>query len=177
LRPDVLLHGDGIVGPALDRRVIGNDEGFTSGHTPDAGDETGCGCVVVVHIERRQRRQLEKRRSPIEQEIDALADRQLSLRTMPFDIFRSSTLARRGDSAPELVDELPHGFTVGRKRRVSGIDVGREDLHLPAATVGLEPTLGAAPDRVHAVHLRAAAFAQHLVVLRAYLDGRQWPSW
>src|SRR5262249_18032064 len=37
---------------------------------------------------------------------------------------------------------------------------------LPSAAVGLEAAGGAAPDGVHAVHLVAAALAQHLVVRR-----------
>ena len=41
LRADVLLHREGIVGAALDRGVVGDDEHFAARHAADAGDDAG----------------------------------------------------------------------------------------------------------------------------------------
>ena len=67
LRAEVLLHGDGEVGAALDRGVVGDDHHLAAGHAADAGNQAGAGRVAVVHLPRGQGRELEKRRRRIEQ--------------------------------------------------------------------------------------------------------------
>jgi hypothetical protein len=62
----------------------------------------------------------------------------------------------------QIRDELLHAIAVGREDGVRGIDLRVENDHLPAAAVGFEAARGTAPDRVHAVHLRAAPLAHHL---------------
>ena len=79
LRAQVLPDGHRIVGPALDGRVVGDDQDLAAGHAPDAGDDPGRRRLVVVEIPRGERRELEERRAGIEQLVDALADRQLAL--------------------------------------------------------------------------------------------------
>ena len=41
LRAQMLLHGHRIVGAALDRRVVGDDDAFAAGNAADAGDDAG----------------------------------------------------------------------------------------------------------------------------------------
>ena len=78
LRPQVLLHGERIVGPALHGRVVGDDHAGAARHQADAGDESRARQIVVVNALRRERRELEKRRPGIEQRIDPLAGQQLA---------------------------------------------------------------------------------------------------
>ena len=61
LRAHVFLDGDWVVGPAFDRGVVGHDQRFAARNAADAGDDARAWRVVVVHLERRQRRELEKR--------------------------------------------------------------------------------------------------------------------
>ena len=56
LRPQVLLHRERIVGAALDRRVVGDDQDLAAGHAADAGDEAGAGRVAVVQARGGERR-------------------------------------------------------------------------------------------------------------------------
>ena len=67
LRAQVLLDRDRVVGAALDRRVVGDDQHVAARDAADAGDDAGRRRLVVVHVPRRERRQLEERRAGIEQ--------------------------------------------------------------------------------------------------------------
>ena len=62
LRAQVLRDRERVVGAALHRRIVGDDQHFARRDPSDAGDEAGAGRVVVVHAGGRQRRQLEERR-------------------------------------------------------------------------------------------------------------------
>jgi hypothetical protein len=81
---------------------------------------------------------------------------------MTLDVFRAAALPRPREMRAQVLDELLHAIAVGREDGVRGVDLRIENNHLPAAAVGLEPARCAAPDRVHAVHLRAAPLAHHL---------------
>ena len=96
LGPDVLLDRERIVGAALDRRIVGDDDHIAPRDAPDAGDQAGGRGVVVVDVPRGERRELEKRRVGIEQLVDAFANRELALRAMPFQVLRPAALTRDG---------------------------------------------------------------------------------
>jgi hypothetical protein len=70
----VFFDGEGIVGAALDGRVVGDDEDFAAGDAPDARDQARRRRLVVVDVPRSQRRELEERRVGIEQPLDPFAD-------------------------------------------------------------------------------------------------------
>ena len=53
--------------------------------SPDAGDDAGARRLVVVQAVRGERAQLEEGRAGVEQEVDALADRQLAALAVPGD--------------------------------------------------------------------------------------------
>ena len=79
LRAEVLLDRDREVGPALHRRVVGDDQDFAAGHAADARHEAGRRRLVVVHAVGSERGQLEERRARVDEAFDALANRQLAL--------------------------------------------------------------------------------------------------
>jgi hypothetical protein len=58
-------------------------DAFDAAHPADAGDHARARRVVVVHVHRRQRRQLEERRAGIEQAPHPLARQQLAARHVP----------------------------------------------------------------------------------------------
>ena len=109
LRAQVLLDGDRVVRAALDGRVVGDDHDLAARHAADAGDDAGRRRIVVVHVERGERGQLEKRRARIEQPLDALADRQLALLAMTLRTYFAPPPCRAVASAlAQLSDEVPH---------------------------------------------------------------------
>ncbi len=129
LGADVLLDRDREVGAALHRRVVGDDQDLAPGYAANARDEAGRRRLVVVHLERGERRQLEERRPGIEEPIDALAHGELALLAMPLEVFGSA--AHPDDLGPlaKLGDELLHALAVGREHRVRRIDVRVENYH------------------------------------------------
>ena len=154
----------GIVGAALHRRVVGDDQHFAARHAADAGDDAGAGRLVVVHADGGERRQLEERRAGIEQPLDALAHRQLAL----------LAVALRGTSAPppsrarlsalaQLGDELLHPLAVGLERRRSDGSTRVSSVHYHPQQSVLKPHAGqrqtaciryiSAPQRSHSILL------------------------
>src|SRR6202040_1757959 len=78
LRAQVLLHGDRIVGAALDGGVVGDDDGLASLNPPDAGDNTRRRRLTIVHTPSGERGQFDKRAVGIDQALDALTHQQLA---------------------------------------------------------------------------------------------------
>jgi len=93
LGAQVLLHRHGIIRSALDGGVVGNDHAIAPADAADAGDEARRRHLAVVHVVRRQRRQLQERSVGIEQQPDALAHQQLA----------APTCRRRDSSLPPRV--------------------------------------------------------------------------
>ncbi len=105
LRAQMLLHRDGIIGAALDRRVIRDDQVFVSVDPADARHETGGRRVVAIHAARGQRGDLEERAARIEECLDAVAWQELAARDVL--LARALAAARRGERLPppEFGDE------------------------------------------------------------------------
>ena len=134
-----------------------------AGDAADAGDDAGARRVAVVHVPGGQRRQLEKRRTGIDQRVDALAHGHLALLAMAREVFGAAALADLVDARAMLVDERLHALAVGAVGLRCWCRCANEGDPLPAAAVGLEAARRAAPDGVHAIHVRAAALAFHRV--------------
>ena len=83
LRAQMLLHRHRIIGAALDGGVVGDDDAFAARDAPDAGDDAGGMHVAAIEAVGGQRRQFEKRRAGIDQQVDALARQHLAARGMP----------------------------------------------------------------------------------------------
>ena len=129
LGADVLFHRQGIVGSSLDRCVVGDDQDLPSRHAADAGDDAGRRRPVVVEIPCGERRQFQKRRTGIEQLVDALADRQLPLGAVPLEVFLAAAESRLGGPRPQLRDERDHAAAVALEVIRSRIDVRRQPIH------------------------------------------------
>ena len=130
LRAHVLLDRDRVVRAALHRRIVGDDEHLAARHAADAGDDARRGRVVVVHVERGERGELEKRRSAVEQAVDALADRQLALIAVALHVFRAAALPGHARPVAQFGDELLHAIAIAGEGGVARIDVGRENNHV-----------------------------------------------
>ena len=132
LRPEVLLDRHRVVGPALDGRVVGDDDDGRALDRPDPGDDPGARGVVVVEPGRRERAQLEERRAGIEEAVDPLADGELAALAMTGDRAVVAAGAASGDgglTVAEVRDELGHRVVVGAGLRAPGIESAPQDRH------------------------------------------------
>ncbi len=78
LRPQVLFDGDGVVGAALDRRVVRHHHALTPGHPSDTGDDPRARCLVAVHAVGGQRREFQERAAAVEQGVDPVPGQQFA---------------------------------------------------------------------------------------------------
>ncbi len=72
LRAQMFLYRHRVVRAAFDRRVVGDDDAVLTFDDADAGDHSGRGRAVIVHVECCQRRELEKGGTRVDEKLDAL---------------------------------------------------------------------------------------------------------
>jgi hypothetical protein len=105
LGPQVLGHGERVVGPALDGGVVGHDDALAPGHPPDAGDDPGPRRLAAVHVLGGQGRQLQEGRARVEQGVHPLAGQQLAaLDVAPTGCLRPAQ-GRPGQARAQLGDQ------------------------------------------------------------------------
>jgi hypothetical protein len=109
LGPQVLLHGDRVVGASFDGGVVGHHDALAAGHPPDPGDHASAGAPAVVHALGGQRRELEEGAPGVEQVVDALAGKELA----PVDVLGT---CRRGAALAPLAQPLAK---ICRERQVA----------------------------------------------------------
>ena len=129
LRAKVLLDRERVVGAALHRRIVGDDEHLALRYPADAGHQPCAGRVVVVDAVRRQRRQLEERRAAIEQLLETFADQEFPLVPMAADGALVAAFAHSLQPGAEVGDQPLHVGAIGTEFSRSGFDVSREGLH------------------------------------------------
>ena len=83
LRPQVLLDRQRVIGPALNRGVVGDDDAFPARHPPDAGQDTGSRDLLLIDAVGRKLGQFQIRRSGIEKCAHTVARQQLAAREVP----------------------------------------------------------------------------------------------
>ena len=129
LRPQVLLHRERIVGAALDRRVVGDDQDLAAGHAADAGDEAGAGRVAVIEAGGGERRDFEEGRARVEQPVDPFADRQLALLAMAGVGGGTAAGPRRLEPGAQVGDERRHAGGVVAKLGGVGAGLALHHVH------------------------------------------------
>jgi hypothetical protein len=73
LGTEMLLHCQRVVGAALDRGVVGDNDALNAADPADSGDDRGGRNVAAVHVVGGQLRQFKKRGSGVEQSRHLLA--------------------------------------------------------------------------------------------------------
>ena len=105
---------------------------------PTPGDDARGMDIAAIEAVRRQRRQFEKRRAGIDQQIDALAGQHLAAR----GVAGARGFAAAAGDARELVaqlrDQRPHRLGVVGKIGRRGIDTGTKRHDSPARLPGVE---------------------------------------
>ena len=126
----VLLHGDREVGAALHRGIVGDDDALAPGDAADAGDDAGGGDLVVVEAVRGELRQLEERRTGVDQSRDAIARQQLVAREVALARGLTAALSRLRDAGAQVLHQFAHRRGVGREVGRARIYVGAEMGHV-----------------------------------------------
>ena len=129
LGAEMLLHRHRIVGAALHRGVVADDHAFDAADPADAGDDARARRLVVVHVHRRQRRQLEERRAGIEQRPHALARQELAARDMALAGLLAAAQADLVGAGLEVGDQGAHRLGVALEGVGAGVDLGGKDRH------------------------------------------------
>ena len=107
LRAKMLLYRDREVRAALDRRVVGDDDGAMSLDRSHAGDDSRAGSLVLVHAVRRKSAEFEERRPGIEQSGDAFAHEHLAARRVTLQRFVAAALLCRAELLAEARQPAP----------------------------------------------------------------------
>src|SRR5208283_3787771 len=123
-------HGHRKIGAAFDGRVIGDDDGLAVVDSTDAGDDARGRRVAVVHLKRRQRRQLEERTAGVEKSFDPIACEQLSAFDVALARGSGTTLANGIDFVAQALDQRVHRVAVAAKLFGVGVQPGFYPIHL-----------------------------------------------
>ncbi len=107
LRAQMLLDGHGIIGAALDGRIIGDDHRLAAMDQADPGNEPGAVNVPLIHTVSGERADFQKRRTGIDEARDAFARKQLAAPDMPVARLCRAALGRRAAARLQFVDQTP----------------------------------------------------------------------
>ena len=111
----MLLDGHGIIGAALDGRVVAHDHHVLARNAPHAGNDTRRWRCAVIHVVSGEQANFQKRRSGIKQPGYAVTRQKFAALGVAF--------ARLGSTAPQ--GHLRRLFHIGNGR-VIGLHVGLE---------------------------------------------------
>ena len=125
LGPQVLFDGQRVIGPALDGRIVGDDDTGPAGHRTDPGDDSRGRYFASVQAVRGQRRQFEKRSCRIQQPVDPLPHQQApALAVLGDRLGRPSDRYLR-QLGVQIRDKCGHRRLIGRKLGASRIHGSR----------------------------------------------------
>ena len=136
LRADRLFHAHRMRRAALDAGIVRRDHAARARNHADADDRAAAVdvllTVVLVHAEAAERRELEERRVAIEQEVDALARRQLAA-LAEFGVGPAGSLANLRFQRSEFGDQFEMRGAIGAERVAVDDDVRAYRRHADAS--------------------------------------------
>ena len=112
-------------GSAFGRRFIGDDQALAAGHQADAADDARAG-NFVVHSDAGQRRDFEKVRTFVQQQLDALARQQLAALDVALHIFFAAALGGAFQLRAQTIHHGGHGGVVRAVGIGLAVDCGAE---------------------------------------------------
>ena len=153
LGAQVFFHGERVVAAAFYGGVVGDDHAFHTLHLGDTPDAAGGGHVFAVDAFGGQGGDFQKRGPRVEQQIDALAYRQLAALTKPLLGCFATAMGNVIELVLQLLTQLQVVFPVGLEVRAVGIDLAID--------------LGHRIPRLHAARLHGPRWWARAGVVRA----------
>ena len=129
LSANVLLDRHRVVGPALHRGIVGDEEALTAVDHPEAGDDAGRMGSSVVEVVGSQRRKFEKGRSGVHDALDAFPSEVFTAGPMSLNVFPPAALRSGVQPFTQLRKQPEVVRFSGSKVRVGSIDSGRQSVH------------------------------------------------
>ena len=129
LGPQVLLHGQREVRPALHGRIVRDDHALRALDHADARDDSRARRIAVVEIPGGERVQLEERRVGVDQPVDALPRGELAARAVAFDGLLAAAARDLLRALVQLRDERGHSLVAARELVGAALDLRLEDGH------------------------------------------------
>ena len=123
LGPQMLLHGERIIGSAFDRGIIGHDHALAGRYPPDPGNEPRARQFLAIHTLSGQCRQLQERRPRIQQCGDALARQQLAALDVLIARGRAAAGGIAAQRAAQILDQPLHGGAVVGEVLRAGVEL------------------------------------------------------
>jgi hypothetical protein len=120
----MLLHRLVEEGAALHGGVVGDDHAGHAGHDADAGHDAGARDLVAVKAPGGEGGQLQEGRQRVEEEVDALAHRDLAALDVAAPELGAAALQRAPVALAEVVNEQAERRRVLGKGRAVGLDAG-----------------------------------------------------
>ena len=119
LGAEMLLHRQRIIGAALHRRVIGDDDRKPPADAADPGNEAGGRHLLgAIAVARRELADLEKGGAGVEQTLHPLAGEELAACDMPRARRLGPAERHLGGADPQLADQRGHRGAVGLGFRI-----------------------------------------------------------
>jgi hypothetical protein len=129
LRAQVLLHRQRIIGAALDRGVVDDDDAFGALDAADAGDDAGRGDVAAIHVPCRELADFEKGRAGVEKLRQPFARQQLAAPDMALARLVGAAARDGGGLVGNIGDQRLHAFRIGREGFGGGGELRLDDGH------------------------------------------------
>ena len=131
LGAQVLLYGEGEVGPALDRGIVGDEQDLVPAHAADARDDPGGGRRELISYGLRggslrietpsgERRKLKEGRAWVKQALDPIADEQFAQLVLPAAVLLAAASTHAFLSLAELGSQGAMMGAVGFEMRIGG---------------------------------------------------------
>ena len=130
LGAQVLFHGEGVIGAAFDRGVVGDDHAFPPRDAPDPGHDPGRVRIAAIEPVRGQRAYFEEGRARIEQQVYPVAHKQLGARLVALPGHGAAALCRRFAFRGQYGKLRPHRARIGLEFGGAAADRALKMSHL-----------------------------------------------
>jgi hypothetical protein len=130
----VLLHGERIVGSALHRGVVGDDQTLALLNAADSGDDAGRGRLILVQPVGGQRREFQERSIRIEQLRNPLAGSHFPLFLLTLLIFGSAALPGLLNATLKFFDQRCDSRAVLLEVSGGRVEMCLDDFHVLAVS-------------------------------------------
>ncbi len=124
LGPQVFFHRQRVVGAPLDGGIVHHQQAEPASNLAEPCYDAGGGHRLVIDLPGSQRREFEKRRTRVQQLVDALAGQQFATGLMAGVVACAPALGYLGEPGIEIVDQRLHCRFVGGKFRAGRVETG-----------------------------------------------------